>query len=540
MPSSLSTGVTGLVVHQRMLDVVANNLANINTTGYKQQQIQFADLFYSNVAGAEIGSGAQVNQVRRNLAQGNLDATGESLDFAIRGQGYFVVNDGTQNFYTRAGAFSLDQDGYLVDPNTGAYVQRFGTLGESDGTTTGFQSPDSTRINVPLGTAIPGQSTSNVSLNGNLNLSADVSAVEVVTSVTTLTSGGSPATAATLLNDLDGNSVNYTTGDAIVLLGTNTAGDSVSLNLSVDATTTLGDLVASISSAYPNATAALDASGNLSLAADNPGATALTLSLADDPGNTGATTFPVFSTTTEGKNGDVIQSSVEIFDVRGEAHTLGLQFERISSSTWQLTTSLDAAEGTIDGSNTFTLTFNDNGALASIDGDGSGQLDLTFNFTGISAPQSLTVQLGNGGTLAGVTQLAAEPSLGAEQDGFAPGTLSDVVLAEDGTLYGIASNGRRFPAPLAQLAIASFRNEQGLSNRGDNYLSETPDSGEVQLGAAMTGGRGSLAAGQLESANVDIALEFTRLIVAQRGFSANARTITVSNEVLEELNNVVR
>ena len=80
-----------------MLDVVANNLANINPSGYKQRQILFSDLFYSNVAGSEIGSGSRISQVRRNLAQGNLDPTGESLDFAIRGQGYFIVNGGIAN-----------------------------------------------------------------------------------------------------------------------------------------------------------------------------------------------------------------------------------------------------------------------------------------------------------------------------------------------------------------------------------------------------------------------------------------------------------
>jgi len=193
------------------------------------------------------------------------------------------------------------------------------------------------------------------------------------------------------------------------------------------------------------------------------------------------------------------------------------------------------------GPTTFDVTFNDNGSLASINGGGAGAVDLTFNFTGLSTPQTLSLQLANtGGTMGGITQLAGEASLGADQDGFPPGTLTDVMLADDGTLYGISSNGRRFPDPIAQLAIASFRNEQGLANRGDNYLTETTDSGEAQIGAALSGGRGSLIAGNLEAANVDIALEFTRLIVAQRGFSANARTITVSNEVLEELNNVVR
>lgn len=538
MPSSLSTGVTGLVVHQRMLDVVANNLANINTSGYKQRQILFSDLFYSNVAGSEIGSGARISQVRRNLSQGNLDPTGESLDFAIRGQGYFIVNDGSQNFYTRSGAFSLDQNGYLIDPNTGHFVQRFGTLGETDGTNPSFQSPGSSRISVPLGTAIPGQSTANVSVNGNLNVSAGIRSSEVISSSVPLLAGGLPATTGTLLNDLDGNTIDYGPGDSIVVLGTDTDSTAISVTVPVDATTTVNDLINAVSAAFPNSTASVDGAGNIQLTANDTGNAVLTLSLADSAGNAGASIFPIFTTTTEGSDGDIVETSVEVFDVRGDSHTVTMQFERVAGSTWELVAGLDPAEGSITSTNTFTLAFNDNGSLASVDGDGSGQVNLTFNFAGISTAQTLTVSLGSGGTFSGVTHLAADASLGAEQDGFPPGTLADVVLAADGTLFGIASNGRQFP--VAQLAIASFRNEQGLISRGDNYLTESPASGEVQIGAAQSGSRGSVAAGQLESANVDIALEFTRLIIAQRGFSANARTITVSAEVLEELTNVVR
>ncbi|MCA9209480.1 MAG: flagellar hook-basal body complex protein, partial [Planctomycetales bacterium] len=128
--------------------------------------------------------------------------------------------------------------------------------------------------------------------------------------------------------------------------------------------------------------------------------------------------------------------------------------------------------------------------------------------------------------------------LAIEQDGFAPGTMNSVNTGPDGTIYGIATNGRQFP--IAQLALASFRNVQGLRSVGDNYFEESLNTGDVQLGTALSGDRGAIVAGQLETSNVEVAQEFTRLIVAQRGFSANARTITVADKVLEELTNIIR
>ena len=143
MANALSTGVAGLNSHQRMLEVIGNNLANLNTTGYKTRRILFSDLLYETVrsasgsssgnAGAvnpaQIGSGSIVAQIDTKFSQGNLENTGEVLDFAMQGGGFFVVNDGRQNLFTRDGAFAVDDSGTLVDPSTGYRVQRLGTVG---------------------------------------------------------------------------------------------------------------------------------------------------------------------------------------------------------------------------------------------------------------------------------------------------------------------------------------------------------------------------------------------------------------------------
>src|SRR4051794_11322490 len=136
MGNSLLTGVSGLRVHQELLDVVGNNLANTNTVGYKAQRVRFADLLYQTISPAsgssdessgtnplQLGLGVQVAGIDSNLSQGGIETTGNNLDLAIQGNGYFVVNDGLSNHYTRAGAFSVDQLNYLIDPGSGLRVQ---------------------------------------------------------------------------------------------------------------------------------------------------------------------------------------------------------------------------------------------------------------------------------------------------------------------------------------------------------------------------------------------------------------------------------
>src|SRR5581483_1516084 len=144
MANSLLTGVTGLRVHQQMLDVVGNNLANSNTIGFKSQRLRFGDLVYQTLNQAtsassgqvggtnpiQIGLGAKVAAIDANLQQGSLETTGRDLDLALQGDGYFVASNGVQEFFTRAGAFGVDAENFLVDPSNGFRLQRFGIVGE--------------------------------------------------------------------------------------------------------------------------------------------------------------------------------------------------------------------------------------------------------------------------------------------------------------------------------------------------------------------------------------------------------------------------
>ena len=547
MSQTLLTGASGLLSHQRKLDVVANNLANVNTFGYKSQRILFSDLIYSTIQPAtsgtanqfggtnprQAGFGVGIAQTSRNHGQGVLNPTGNAFDFAIQGSGFFVLNDG-QDVYSRAGAFSLDANGYLVDPATGAFVQRFGTVGEGADGNPQFQQPGDLSIQVPLGAGVAGRMTSEAGFTGNLPATAEPPLVEVVQTADALLVGGAAATGTDLLNNLDSNSVDYVGGDSIDISGTQVDGTPFATTLAVDGTTTVDDLLASINGQLTAATATLDTNGNIVLTADAEGEATLSLRIEDDMTNTGMTDFSAhaFLTETEGKYGDIVESTIQVFDLRGEPHDIAVSFQKMDENNWDATFSLLDGNGQWLDSSVAQIEFTEDGQFRTVNGVGLADSDIELQFDGLADPQTIAINFES------LTHMATSYSLTFDQDGFPPGNLVSVNVNQDGSLDGLATNGQRIP--VAQLAIASFINVQGLSAAGQNYFTETANSGVANIGTGMTGATGAVRGGQVESSNVDVALEFTQLIVAQRGFSANARTITVANEVLEELTNIVR
>ena len=178
-----------------------------------------------------------------------------------------MVNNGFQNLYTRDGAFGVDENNFLVDPATGFHVQRFGSVGEGSATSPAFQTAGGTSIKIPFGTGVPGKATSNITLQGNLSAGATGPLAQTLTSVQAFKAGGVAATTSTALNSLDDNAAQYVNGDSIVIAGVRADGTSVPANttLAVTPTTTLGDLITAINSAFPGSTASLDTGGNLVL-----------------------------------------------------------------------------------------------------------------------------------------------------------------------------------------------------------------------------------------------------------------------------------
>jgi flagellar hook protein FlgE len=568
MANALLTGVDGLKVHQQMLDVVGNNLANLNTTGFKEQRARFSDLVYETLSQAtsstsqkvggtnplQVGLGVKLAAIDTDLSQGSLEATNGDFDMAIEGAGFFVVNNGVTDLYTRAGGFAVDENNFLVDPATGFHVQRFGTVGEGTATTPAFQTPNDTSIKIPFGTGLPGQVTKTVTLQGNLSANAVGPQAQVLTSAQPFLDkslpGNPPATGATLLNNLTINGVPYVNGDQIRITGTTTTGAPVNALMNVGPATTMNDLVNFINGQFgPGATATLApppasaAPGSLVLTANATGPSQLSMAIGDRtaPPDTGSSSWSstAMQVTTVGKDGDTVTTAIQIYDQQGTPHDLSLTFTKVANDVWNLTGTIPSADGTVIDGQVNGITFNDNGSFSQVSGSGVGDPFMTFQFNGISVPQTIGFNFGSQNGFNGLTQFGGSSSASAtNQDGFAAGYLTSVSVSKGGVIDGVFTNGQTLP--IAQLAIASFTNPAGLNRQGDNFYSLSTKSGVPLIGGGLTGGRGQVQQGTLEASNVDVALEFTRLIIAQRGFEVNARTITTADQVLQDLTNIIR
>jgi flagellar hook protein FlgE len=538
-----------------MLEVVGNNLANLNTTAYKTSRTLFSDLMYEvqrgtsssssgllgSVNSVQIGTGSRLSQVDLNFAQGNLESTGNDMDLAMDGGGFFVASSGERTYFTRAGAFSLDESGYLSDPSTGYLVRRFGPTGEPNGDLPAFQTPGDDRVYVPKGVSIPGQVSTEMQIKGNLSSTSTGPVAQEVMTSTPLLAAGLPATLTTRLSDLDSNTVNYVAGDKILISGRRSDGSNPTVTeLLLTPTSTVGDLIAALNSSFAGSTISLDGLGNVVGTANATGPSFLSMSFSDGPTNTGRSDFEDHEMilTRTGKNADTVFQSVEVFDESGAGHTIGLTMTKQADQSWTLVASVSPTEGTILDSLVEGISFQPDGSFAQVTGSGVGDSNITVQFRGQPASQTLNLRFGTPAQFDGLTALGQASRLQLTPDGFPPGELAEVQIDTDGKVFGLASNGLKIP--LAQLAIASFRNPDGLVAIGNNYFTSSLASGNPDIGTALSGSRGALRSGQLEGSNVDLALEFTRLIIAQRGFSANARTITVTDEILQELTSIIR
>lgn len=640
MASSLFTALSGLKTHEDWIAIIGNNLANMNTTGFKSSRATFSDQFSQTLRFAslpsgslggrnpmQIGLGVQLADVGRDFNQGALATTGRTFDLALNGEGHFMLSDGINTLYSRVGTFGLDATSRLVDQRTGFRVlnrggqpieldttslfppkatesisfkgnlpaQVTGPLAQVLTSSSGFEqgtpalltgnsgTPDAFVVPIgqtytmdisvnggaPITVSIPGQATPYTAAdvaalingipNSGLVASAAAGQVELQTAATgaatsiRITAGPSATDAAALLglstnlitgsetvasastdlNVLPINQVDYAVGDVIEVSGLDHGGVPVqaSFTYGVDGNT-LGDLTAFIDNAFGNASASFDPlTGQIALTSDQTGASGLSLALTDLSG-AGQSSWAqhAFVTTTLGTGPDTAASSIEVFDQAGTSHTVNFDYERQDDGSWTINAS--ASDGIVSGVIT-GLRFNEDGSIASV----PAQSSLQIQFPNQTA-QTLTLTFGTPGQFDGVTQFGQGATVFADgQDGYGVGELSNISVNETGDIQGFYSNGQiQF---LGDLGIATFVNEQGLREVGNNLWTESSNTGVRTVGAGTQGRAGSVVAGALESSNVEVAEEFVRLIEAQRGFQANARVITTTDEVLAELVNLL-
>ena len=535
--SSLVSGISGLQASQTALNVIGDNLANLNTAGFKGSRVNFATSLSQTISSAsgpsgglggrnpvEVGTGTSVSSIDKDYSQGNLTPTGRPFDLAIEGDSFFILTDTFADFYTRVGSFNLDKNNDLVDSGgTGLKVK--GTTGSA--------------INVPVNDSVPGRATTVSNISGNLDTGFNTGAVNqiLITNSPFTTAGPVAAVAADNLNSLLQNTVPYVAGDKLDVQGTEHNGTTVSTGFIYGGGagqdgTTLGDLRDFISANYGSAVATIDASGNIVLSADPAGPSDLTLTIADATGNTGASTFGNFNINTTG-SGDVYVTAIPIFDIQGSSHLVSLTFEKTADDTWDLTPTMKPSSGTVTDAVT-SINFNSNGSFASVTGTSA----ITVTYPDAST-QTINLDFGAPTAFNGLTQFGGTASAaGVDQDGHEEGLFSSASINSDGKVIAAFTNGQT--KNVGQIQLAIFSNPTGLSSLGDNLLETTVASGDAILKTAQPGKVGSIVNGVLEASNVDIAEEFTKMIVAQRSFQANARTITTTDEVLQELVSIVR
>ena len=288
--------------------------------------------------------------------------------------------------------------------------------------------------------------------------------------------------------------------------------------------------------------ATLDTNGNILLTATNPGAASTSLFIGDAAGNTGSNSFPSFQIAQAGSGPDTAVTSIEVLDSLGRSHPVTLTFTRnpitnpSATSDWDLVATMDPTEGTLLSSTISSIRFNGNGSFNVI---GGGTNTLIFDFNGIGTTQNVALNLGTSGQFDGIAMLGNLGTVAAtEQDGFGPGTLLNVAFDRNGNMTGFYSNGQN--QILDTLRISLFPNEAGLLRAGDTMFVESPNSDNPIATTAGSVGAGTIRPGAIENSNVDIAQEFVNLIEAQRGFQANSRVITTTDEILAELVNIVR
>lgn len=412
MMRSMFSAVTGLKNFQTKMDVIGNNIANVNTVGFKKSRVTFQDTLSQTMRGAaspqgnrggtnpmQVGLGMTIATIDTIHSPSSFESTGYTTDLAIDGDGFFIVSDGLNRYYTRAGNFTFDELGNFVNSSNGLKV--VGWQDSETYTVPSDKSPQNlSTITIKKGMMMEAKATSAVSFAKNLN--------------------------------------------------------------------------------------------------------------------------------SETASGESYVLPFKIYDSLGQAHNLKITFTKSATDNqWDYSITSDDTTLNVSGGSG-TLQFTTDGAL---------------NMT--TPPGTVTITVPGANTITftpnfdEVTQYASDTTVDLDsQDGYTAGSLLSISIDTNGVISGVFDNGQS--RELAQIALANFTNPGGLIKAGNNLYQYSNNSGEPQIGTAGTSGRGTVSPGNLEMSNVDLSEEFTQMIITQRGFQANSRIITTSDEMLQELVNLKR
>ncbi len=548
MMRSLFSGVAGLRTHQTRMDVIGNNIANVNTVAYKSSSVTFQDLLYQttqNASGAnaatgraginakQIGLGVSTGSISTNIkTSGSAQNTGSPFDIRITGDAFFIVSDGSNNYYTRAGAFNVDANGTLAMATNGYPVMGYGTTTN----------------------ATTGETVVNTSQLVSLDIMSDENMISDPVATTNAYAVGILDKNSDALSTTAGQMMSvpfydklgysYTAQFRIEKVGGATAADSGQYTM------TMTDIVDASGASILVKNVGTDAAPKLEemsaleklqvlneakvLGFNNNGGTSnvayLTFDTFETPAGKSATgkLLNVQSTTASYDGTKWTYGTAPTKAAVGEEPT---ETDENGEKMVGLTLNLDKLVDLIVNPGT-AVTHSGNGPRYS---GFRTMMDNADRDTGIAFNLSEMQNIDNkGSSTVNGKRGRITSDAGA---GCAAGEMSSISIGMDGKITAAYTNGQT--KLLGQIASATFANAAGLEKAGDNLYATTLNSGEPVVNDITANG-GSMSTGELEMSNVDLSAEFTDMITTQRGFQANSRIITVSDSMLEELVNLKR
>ncbi|OEU71605.1 MAG: flagellar biosynthesis protein FlgE [Desulfovibrio sp. S3730MH75] len=540
LSASLFSGITGLQAHGDKMSVLGNNIANVNTVGFKSAKMHFEDAISQDVTTAtgtaQVGRGVQVGAIYADFAQGSFETTSEATDLAIGGAGFFIVSPKEDEtvYYSRAGNFRFDKDGYLTDPH-GYVLQGWEVQTTATGVATGNKTTASAAVRT---VGVP----TDIRLE---NFQSAPQATTRINMITNLDSGeASHATSATnpyfsLFEAWDG-TADPPVGDS--LYGYQSTMKVYDENGSAHNVTTYYDQVTLSNAGGKKVWEYIVTSSPAEDGRLISGTTAFATSSAAGLLMTGTLTFNAAGDLT-GTSAFTLKSGVSAGGIKNLSNWTLANFSQngLPLLTANFLSTSNASFTDSVGPSTIEMNF----GLSNQDLSGSG-ITKGWN-TGTSAISNASMfgtnitdisRIPNYGkvetsALASTSYSTGSTTLFQSQDGYTAGFLQNVSVDRDGVLTGRYSNGQILE--LYALTIADFNNRWGLRREGGNLFSETRDSGDALTGRPNTGGKGSIASNSLEASNVDLAVEFVNMITTQRGFQANSKVITTTDSMMGEL-----
>lgn len=568
MMRSLYSGVAGLKTHQTRMDVIGNNIANVNTTAYKSSSMTFSELMSQTTQKAsganattgvggtnakQIGLGVKAGAINTAITtQGSAQSTGNPFDIMITGDNFFVVSNGSENFFTRDGSFYVDGAGNLAMTSTGYNVMGWGV----DETTGNIKQDTVTALRI--------MSAANMTYPPEATTKANISGILDENDKDVTSANGKTVN----LNFFDARGYSYTAKFTFKQSGGDKTNEySMELNKILDSTGAEIDISKlefgnrSQQKMETKVTLNTDAykwDGKVLKTKDG---TTDVANLADIFNTDGSLITPADDAAAQ-KQQEALDAIAKAYGYEGSTDEfLNLYITSTVDNDKQLTiqnllgnmmagktTDVLPADGsaiTMEGRyfEGTTVVFNkDTGKLESVGGSTTNlNVNAAFsalggNFSDVTIDLSECTNYDNKGTS---TIGATSGDLDGLGTGRRLGDMIGVYIQKDGMIYASYDNG--MTKLLGQIATAAFANASGLEKEGDNLYSATLNSGEFDgIGVDITAGGGYMSPGQLEMSNVDLSSEFTEMITTQRGFQANSRIITVSDTLLEELTNLKR